>query len=87
MKDAHFTVLSFTAATREPLPCAIKFSAKMLKQEWITGFDHFAEWVGTDEAFKQNCGDGEPYLGPSCTFRGKEVSCFCCNSESGRING
>ncbi len=44
-KDAHFTVLGFTVATGEPLLCAIIFAAKTLKQEWVTGFDPFAEWV------------------------------------------
>jgi len=35
-KDAQF---GFTAATGEPLICAIIFSDKTLKKEWVTGFD------------------------------------------------
>jgi hypothetical protein len=42
-KDVHFTVLGFTAATGEPPLCAIIFAAETLKQEWVTGFDPFAE--------------------------------------------
>jgi hypothetical protein len=87
-KDAHFTVLGFTAASGEPLLCAIVFAAKTLKHDWITGFDQFAVWVGDEDNFEENCGDGRTYpFGPTCIFRGKEVPCFCCNSESGGING
>jgi hypothetical protein len=32
-KDAHFTLLGFTAANGKPLMCAIIFAAKALKDE------------------------------------------------------
>jgi hypothetical protein len=87
-KDAHFTVLGFTAANGEPLLCAIIFAAKTLKKEWVSGFDPFAEWIGNEDNIAENSGDGKAYpFGPTCTFRGKTVPCFCCNSESGSING
>ncbi len=60
----------------------------MMKNEWITGFDQFAVWVDDDENYEGNCGEGETYpFGPKCMFRGKEVPCFCSNSESGSITG
>ena len=81
-------MLGFTAATGEPLLCAIIFAAKMMKNEWITGFDQFAVWVGDDENYEGNCGEGKTYpFGPACMFQGKEVPCYCCNSESGSITG
>jgi len=87
-KDAHFTVLGFTAANGEPLLCAIIFAAKSMKREWETGFDPFAEWIGSEDNIEENCGDNKPYpFGPTCTFNGKEIPCFCCNSESGSITG
>jgi hypothetical protein len=33
-KDAHFTVLGFTAASGEPVMCAIIFAAKSFQEEW-----------------------------------------------------
>jgi len=87
-KDAHFTVLGFTAADGKPLLCAIIFAAKTMKHEWVTGFDPLAEWIGDEQDVEANSGDEKTYpYGPVCTFRGKEVPCFCCNSESGSING
>jgi hypothetical protein len=87
-KDAHFTILGFTAANGEPLLCAIIFTAKTMKPEWITGFDSLVEWVGDEDDIKNNSGDGKTYpYGPVCVFKGKEVPCFCCNSESGSITG
>jgi hypothetical protein len=87
-KDAHFTVLGFTAANGDPLLCAIIFAAKTLKGEWITGFDPLAEWIGDEQDIEANSDDGKAYpYGPVCVLQGKEVPCFCCNSESGSING
>ncbi len=42
-KDAHFTMLGFTAASGEPIMCALVFAAKAMKEEWILGFDPFSE--------------------------------------------
>ena len=38
-KDAHFTVLGFTAANGLPVMCAIIFAAKELEESWVLGFD------------------------------------------------
>jgi hypothetical protein len=45
-KDAHFTVMGFTAASGDPVMCMIIFAAKVFKDEWRTGVDPFAEWIG-----------------------------------------
>jgi hypothetical protein len=42
-KDAHFTVLGFTAANGEPVVSAIIFAAKSMHDDWRTGFDPFAK--------------------------------------------
>jgi hypothetical protein len=47
-KDSHFTVLGFTAATGEPVMCAIIFSAKEMCESWVLGFNALAPWVGDD---------------------------------------
>jgi hypothetical protein len=39
----HFTVLGFTAATRDPIMCAIIVSGKTMKPEVVTGLDLFAK--------------------------------------------
>jgi hypothetical protein len=87
-KDAHFTVLGFTAASGEPVMCAVIFAAKTFRDEWRTGFDPFAAWVGEPDDVAANCGNGKQYpFGPVCHFKGKTIPCFCCCSESGSING
>jgi hypothetical protein len=58
-KDAHFTVLGFTAASGEAVMCAVIFVAKTFKLEWQTGFDPFAEWVGGEENIEANSGDNK----------------------------
>jgi hypothetical protein len=85
-KDAHFTVLGFTAADGQPVMCSIIFAAKTFRDEWRTGFDPFANWVGEPDDIAANCGDGKQYpFGPVCLFKGKTIPCFCCCSESGSI--
>jgi len=87
-KDAHFTVLGFTAADGSPVMCGIIFAAKSMREEWKMGHDPFAEWVGDEDDIRLNCGDGRQYpYGPTCVFKGKEVPCYCTCSESGSING
>jgi hypothetical protein len=87
-KDAHFTVLGFTAASREPLMCAVIFAAKTFRDEWRTGFDQFAEWIGDIDDIVTNSGDGRQYpFSPTCHYKGKEIPCYCCCSESGSITG
>ena len=55
-KDAHFTVLGFTAANGNPIMCAIIFAAKTLEDEWVLGLDPFAEWVGDENNLLANSG-------------------------------
>jgi len=87
-KDAHFTVLGFTAATGEPLMCAIIFSGKQMKDEWRLGFDPFVQWIGDENNVSGNIGKGKAMPeGPECTFNGKVLPCFCCCSENGSITG
>ncbi len=38
----HFTILGFTAATRQPIMCAVMISGKTIHPEAITGLDLFA---------------------------------------------
>ncbi len=87
--DTHFTVLGFTAATGEPIMCAIIVEGKTIKPEVVTGLDVFATKIGDekDPAFiANNTGSGKMYpYGPSCVFKGKEVPCMVCNTESGSI--
>ncbi len=44
--DSHFTVLGFTAATGEPVMCAIIFSAKEMCESWVMSFNPSADWIG-----------------------------------------
>jgi hypothetical protein len=85
-KDAHFTVLGFTAASREPVMCAIIFAGKVMRDDWKTGFDPLVQWIGDPDNIEENTGDGKQYpMGPTCFFKGKEIPCFCCCSDSGTI--
>ena len=87
--DTHFTVLGFTAATGQPIMCAVIVEGKTLKPEVVTGLDVFATKVGDEsdpDFIANNTGDGKLYpYGPSCFFKGKEVPCMVCNTESGSI--
>jgi hypothetical protein len=53
-KEAHFTVLGFTAAIGEPITCAINFTAKTMKEEWALGYDHFTNWIRNEEDISKN---------------------------------
>jgi hypothetical protein len=87
-KDAHFTILGFTAANGKPLVCAIIFAAKTLKDEWKTGFNPFVEWIGDEEDIDKNVGEGKALpRGPEGFFNKKCLPCYCCCSESGSITG
>jgi hypothetical protein len=87
-KDTHFTALGFTAATGDPVMCAIIFAAKTIEEQWRLGFDAFAEWIGEENDIHLNIGEGKVYpMGPTCTYNGKNVPCFCCCLESGSITG
>ena len=85
-KDSHFTVLGFTAATGEPICCAIIFAAKQLDPQWVTGVDPFCEWAGEEDDMAINMGKGKRYpLGPDCVVGGKTIPTLCCCSENGSI--
>jgi hypothetical protein len=65
---------------------AIIFAAKSMHDDWRTGFDPFAKWVGDPDDLDANIGDGKQYpMGLTCLFKGKEIPCFCCCSDSGTI--
>ena len=67
MKDAHFTVLGFTAAEGTPVMCAIIFAAKELELSWVQGLNPFVEWHGNEDDFNLNTGKGKRYpQGPVC---------------------
>jgi hypothetical protein len=87
--DNHFTLLGFTAATGEPVMCAIIMEGKSINSDAVTGIDVFAQKVGneTDPDFVQNnTGPGKLYpLGPTCEFKGKQVPCVVAHTESGSI--
>jgi len=88
-KDTHFTMLGFTAASSEPVMCAVIFATKELDPTWVLGLDPFSPWVSSDDndnQIKQNMGKGKIHpLGPECEFMGKTIPTFCCCSESGSI--
>jgi hypothetical protein len=84
--DAHFTVLGFTAATGEPVMCAIIFAAGEMTQELQLGVDIRAPMVEGDDSIRGNYGPGKRYPGaPTCQFRGKTVPPFVCCSPKGGI--
>ena len=84
-KDAHFTVLGFTAVNVNPIMCAIIFAAKTLEDEWVLGLDPFAEWVGDENNFLANSGKNKRYPqgGPGVsTVDGVNLPTYCCASEN-----
>ena len=86
-KDSHFTVLGFTAATGEPVMCAIIFAAQTLCESWVFGFNASATWIKGDDDVCSNTGglDKRYPQGPFCHINGKTVPTFCCCSENGSI--
>jgi hypothetical protein len=48
MKDAHFTVLGFNAASGEPIMCCIMFACKELEPMMVQGLNPFASWEGNE---------------------------------------
>jgi hypothetical protein len=68
--------------------CIIIFAAKGMKDDWNMGFDPFAEWIGEENEIEKNIGEAKMYpMGLEGVFNGKNVSCFCCCSDSGSITG
>ena len=86
-KDSHFTVLGFTAATGEPVMCAIIFSAKEMCTSWVLGLNASAPWVGDKNDRRANTGgiNKRHPQGPVCHFNGKTVPKFCCCSKNGSM--
>jgi hypothetical protein len=59
-----------------------------MQEQWRLGFDAFAEWSGEENDIHLDIGEGKVYpMGPTCTYAGKNVPCFCCCSVSGSITG
>ena len=84
--DAHFTVLGFTAATGEPVMCAIIFPGHELTSEQHLGVDIQFPMVDGDFSMRANSGSGKRFPGgPKCSFQGKEVPAFICCSPKGGI--
>ena len=85
----HFTVLGFTAATGQPIMCAVIISGKTIHPEAITGLDLFATQIDDEsdpDYITNNTGPGKIYPnGPTCVYKGKEVPCMVCNTENGSI--
>jgi len=83
------TLLGFTAATGEPVMCAIIMAGKSINSDVVTGIDVFAEKIGNEEDpdfVQKNTGPGKLYpLGPTCEFKGKHVPCVVAHTESGSI--
>jgi hypothetical protein len=88
MIEAHFTIMGFTAATGEPVMCAIKFTRKELEPMMVQGLDPFVAWKGNELGIERNTGPGKFHLhDPQCMFNGIMVPCFCAYSESGLTTG
>jgi hypothetical protein len=79
--------LGFTAATGEPVMCAIIFAAQTLCESWVFGFNASATWIKGDDDVCSNTGglDKRYPQGPFCHINGKTVPTFCCCSENGSI--
>jgi len=56
MKDTHFTILGFTAATGEPGMCAIIFAGEELKLMMVQGLEPFVTWEGNELGIKRKTG-------------------------------
>jgi hypothetical protein len=98
LTECHYTTLGFTAATGEPLMCAIIISADRLKDHEKLGFnccspnwkDGIENWdddqIGgllTEENIR---GFDKIFpCGPTCEFEGKTVPCFVAWTLKGSI--
>ena len=84
--DAHFTVLGFTAATREPVMCEIIFPGHELTSEQHLGVDIQFPMVDGAFSMRANSGSEKRFLGgPKCCLKGKEVPAFIYCSPKGGI--
>ena len=75
--DENLTVLGFTAATGEPVMCAIIFPGHDITSEKHLGVEIKFIMVDGDFSMRANPGSGKRFPGgPKCSFRGKEVPAF-----------
>ena len=67
--DSHFTVFGFTAATGEPVMCAIIFPVYELTSEKHLGVDIQFPMVDGAFSMRANSGSGKQFPGgPKCNF-------------------
>ena len=87
--DRHFTMLSFTALTGEPVLCVIIIAGVTQAFEVEMGIDLDAPTFGnpTDkDYFEKNLGKGKLFpSGPECNFNGKQIPTLVRWSPSGSI--
>jgi hypothetical protein len=92
--DCHYTVLPFTAATGDPVMCAVimKSADSRCPASWIHGIDVMrlnnnatAQLHGVEFYREVTQGDGACAGGPVCTFQGKAVPCFVGSSPHAGI--
>ena len=86
-KDAHFKVLGFTAATGDPVMCAVIVSANKLRQEWVLGCNGSASWIGDADGADANAGNVNMQfpMRRVSKFNGIDIPTFCFCSNNGRI--
>lgn len=80
-----FTAMCWTDGNGAPVMFCIIFAAEKMEALWELGFDLFAEF---DEGggIDANSGPGKAFPGgPTITYRGVEVPCFCDCSPSGSM--
>jgi hypothetical protein len=90
--DLHFTVLTFTAGTGEPIMCSIILKSEKLIEDiplgWSMGVDmskNIETGETTVETYRKNYDNGAMIGGPVCRFNGKEIPCFVCCSPNASI--
>ena len=91
--NLHYTVLGFTAATGEPIFCAIILAKENADQDdgvklnVVTGIDVLCDQpIDVDNLQASFDEKGVFSGGPKCLFRGKEVPCYVTTSQKGGMN-
>jgi hypothetical protein len=93
--DHRATVLPLTAATGEPVVCAVIFASEKTSVEssWHTGIDITVDPIvdehgNVDAKNPDNYGPGKYFpSGPTCFFRGKAIPTLTFTSPSATISG
>ena len=89
VRSKHYTVMGITAFTGEIVMCVIIFAGLKPNALYETGFDPFAARTGDweDKDFlEKNTGQGKMFpCGPTCTFKGRDIPCFCRWSANGSV--